>query len=499
MSVKARSHQSFALTEPTPPTHETTTDDEIQEWNPYLYSLQRQAPRPFPVACHRPTPDRPSYYGSEYHGAITRDEAAKLLQMTNGAYLVRSSMTSPGEFSLSLIFESRVRHFKLYYDSDEGQHYVGDKRFDTMYDLVQDGLITYHIEAHAKDYVDRLPSEGRKYATLTKKKKSYVNIAIEYADENAEYHAAGDIFRRSVRSHAGAGADQVKGVKSESSITQKLGLSPRVRARMPTDNPSSYQKAHVFKVTTFHGAHWCDFCRNFMWGLRAQGVRCHDCGYQCHKTCSGFTDKDCQPDAKRVKRVFGIDLTTVTKVHGTRHPIVLELCVAEIELRGMEEEGLYRVPGFADDIVAIKRAFDKDGKGVDLGRKLWADINIIAGVLKQYLRELPIPLVTFDVYSDVLEALKNDTETMKLFALRTALQNLPKPHFNSLFFLMSHLTRVTERSDKNMMDADNLGIVFGPTVMRSEKANNLEALTEVPLQKKAVSLMIQYKAFLFEP
>ena len=54
-------------------------------------------------------------------------------------------------------FESTTKNFKLYYD---GQHYVGEKRFDTVQDLVADGLITFYLEAKAADYIAALSSQS---------------------------------------------------------------------------------------------------------------------------------------------------------------------------------------------------------------------------------------------------------------------------------------------------------------------------------------------------
>ena len=68
---------------------------------------------------------------------------------------------------------------------------------------------------------------------------------------------------------------------------------------------------------------------------------------------------DCRPDKKLVKRVFGVDLTTLIKAHDLRRPKVVVSCVREIEDRGLETEGLYRVPGFADDITLLQNQIDK--------------------------------------------------------------------------------------------------------------------------------------------
>lgn len=65
------------------------------------------------------------------------------------------------------------------------------------------------------------------------------------------------------------------------------------------------------------------------------------------------------PDLKKLRGVFGIDLTTLLNAHSSTIPFVVVKCVKEIESRGMEQEGIYRISGFADEIEALKIALDK--------------------------------------------------------------------------------------------------------------------------------------------
>ena len=83
-----------------------------------------------------------------------------------------------------------------------------------------------------------------------------------------------------------------------------------------------------------------------------------DCSYDCHKPCSDLVSKNCSPDKKLVKRIFGIDLTTLIKAHDQRRPAIVDLCIKEIESRGLQEEGIYRVPGYADDITHLRNTAD---------------------------------------------------------------------------------------------------------------------------------------------
>ena len=59
-----------------------------------------------------------------------------------------------------------------------------------------------------------------------------------------------------------------------------------------------------------------------------------DCGLNAHKKCSEKVPNDCMPDMKYVKRMFGIDLTTLVKAQNTLIPVVVEMCIKEIEARG---------------------------------------------------------------------------------------------------------------------------------------------------------------------
>ncbi|CAL8073161.1 unnamed protein product [Calicophoron daubneyi] len=122
----------------------------------------------------------------------------------------------------------------------------------------------------------------------------------------------------------------------------------------------SDSKPHTFKLHTFRGPHWCDYCTHFIWGLVAQGYKCTDCGFQAHKRCADRVPCDCLPDIKQLKRVFGVDLTSLTRAEHKAVPTILVRCIDELERRdAFACEGLYRVPGNRDRIEEARAAFDK--------------------------------------------------------------------------------------------------------------------------------------------
>lgn len=75
--------------------------------------------------------------------------------------------------------------------------------------------------------------------------------------------------------------------------------------------------------------------------------------------CSEKFANDCVPDLKYLRGVFGIELTTLLSAYKAELPFVVTKCVAEVEARGLTTEGIYRLSGFAEEIDAIKMAFDK--------------------------------------------------------------------------------------------------------------------------------------------
>ncbi|KAK1794671.1 hypothetical protein P4O66_001382 [Electrophorus voltai] len=254
-------------------------------------------------------------------------------------------------------------------------------------------------------------------------------------------------------------------------------LGRRSALKDGSEKHCSYHKVHNFKVHTFRGPHWCEYCANFMWGLIAQGVRCSDCGLNVHKQCAKLVPSDCQPDLRRIKKVFSCDLTTLVKAHNTLRPMVLDMCIR------LTSEGLYRVSGFTEHIEDVRLAFDRDGEKTDISANAYPDINTITGALKLYLRDLPIPVITYDVYSKFILAAKMTDPDSRLEAIHDGLLQLPPAHYETLRYLVSHLKRVTMFEKDNLMNAENLGIVFGPTLMQPPDQDTLASLSCMRLQK----------------
>lgn len=167
-------------------------------------------------------------------------------------------------------------------------------------------------------------------------------------------------------------------------------------------------------------------------------MKCEDCGFIAHKKCSELVPAKCVPDLKKIRGIFGIDLTLIVQVHKCQVPFIIIKCVQEVEKRGLQQEGIYRISGFADEIETLKLALDKDGEKTDMSE---ASYNVITGTLKLYLRLLPIPLVTFQAYPTFIATTKEKSEEEMVQKLREAVKTLPAAHLNCLKFVIFHLNR----------------------------------------------------------
>ncbi|KAI1334826.1 rho GTPase activator Rga [Xylariaceae sp. FL0016] len=185
--------------------------------------------------------------------------------------------------------------------------------------------------------------------------------------------------------------------------------------------------------------------------------------------------------------LFGSDLAERAEYERRQIPCVVTRCIEEVELRGMDMEGIYRKTGGNSQTKTIQEGFDKnenfDISDPDL------DITAVTSVLKQYFRKLPTPLLTYDIYDRVLETNTIPTDADKCAHLQDVLNQLPRQHKDCLEFLMFHLSRVASRESENLMTPKNLAVVFAPTIMRD---TNIEReMTDMHAKNLAVQFIIE--------
>ncbi|XP_049644876.1 breakpoint cluster region protein [Suncus etruscus] len=198
--------------------------------------------------------------------------------------------------------------------------------------------------------------------------------------------------------------------------------------------------------------------------------------------------------------VFGVKIAVVTKRERSKVPYIVRQCVEEIERRGMEEVGIYRVSGVATDIQALKAAFDVNNKDVSVIMSEM-DVNAIAGTLKLYFRELPEPLFTDEFYPSFTEGIALSDPVAKESCMLNLLLSLPEANLLTFLFLLDHLKRVAEKETVNKMSLYNLATVFGPTLLRpSEKESKIPANPSQPISMTdswSLEVMSQVQVLLY--
>ncbi|XP_059573475.1 active breakpoint cluster region-related protein isoform X3 [Alligator mississippiensis] len=187
-----------------------------------------------------------------------------------------------------------------------------------------------------------------------------------------------------------------------------------------------------------------------------------------------FTSRDMslkRTPSKKQTGVFGVKISVVTKRERSKVPYIVRQCIEEVEKRGIEEVGIYRISGVATDIQALKAVFDANNKDI-LVMLSDMDINAIAGTLKLYFRELPEPLLTDRLYPAFMEGIALSDPAAKENCMMHLLRSLPDPNLITFLFLLEHLKRVAEKEPVNKMSLHNLATVFGPTLLRPSEGES---------------------------
>ncbi|ORX46776.1 RhoGAP-domain-containing protein [Hesseltinella vesiculosa] len=175
-------------------------------------------------------------------------------------------------------------------------------------------------------------------------------------------------------------------------------------------------------------------------------------------------------------------------------PAVVQQCIDQVEARGLDVVGIYRLSGPASSIQKYRTAYNKRDP-VDLGRE--PDINVCTGLLKLYLRELKEPLMTFDYYDYFMEAARIDDYDDRMYQIKSILHVLPKPNVKVLEYLMHHLNRVSLQSDVNKMEPSNLALIFSVGLLRLP-GHDMASIMHADLQSKIVEAIIQQVDWFFE-
>uniref|UniRef100_A0A668T3N9 SLIT-ROBO Rho GTPase activating protein 1b n=1 Tax=Oreochromis aureus TaxID=47969 RepID=A0A668T3N9_OREAU len=145
-------------------------------------------------------------------------------------------------------------------------------------------------------------------------------------------------------------------------------------------------------------------------------------------------------------------------------PLLVESCIRYINLHGLQHQGIFRVSGSQVEVNDIKNSFER-GNDPLIDEESNHDINSVAGVLKLYFRGLENPLFPKDRFNDLISCVRIENLYERAQCIRKILLGVPRATLVVMRYLFAFLNHLSQYSDENMMDAGNLAIVFGPTLL----------------------------------
>ncbi|XP_053330164.1 oligophrenin-1 isoform X2 [Spea bombifrons] len=167
-------------------------------------------------------------------------------------------------------------------------------------------------------------------------------------------------------------------------------------------------------------------------------------------------------------------------------------CINAVEATGITTEGVYRTVGSNIQVQKLLNSFfdPKCPGNVDLQTSDW-DIKTITSSLKFYLRNLSEPVMTYKMHRELVSAAKSENLDYRLGAIHCLVYRLPDNHREMLELIIRHLSRVCEYSKENLMSPSNMGVIFGPTLMRAQE-DTVAAMMNIKFQNIVVELLIEH-------
>jgi hypothetical protein len=172
-----------------------------------------------------------------------------------------------------------------------------------------------------------------------------------------------------------------------------------------------------------------------------------------------------------------------------------------LEKQGLKSQGLFRLSGDSTTMSDFVKKLES-GKKVELSEM--KDINCIAGLIKQYFRELPEPLCTYEYFDMFISINQIQESEEKVQMIKKVLRCIPLINVKLLKLLCEFLYKVTLHSEINKMTSENLGICFAPNLLKkrmNESLNKMEQIQEMmkfsPFVNSLMTTLIEDSTYIF--
>ncbi|KHN98754.1 RhoGAP domain containing protein [Metarhizium album ARSEF 1941] len=193
------------------------------------------------------------------------------------------------------------------------------------------------------------------------------------------------------------------------------------------------------------------------------------------------------------KLVFGTSLSRLYERDGLAVPMVVYQCIQAVDLFGLGLEGIYRQSGSHQ----LTSGPESSNPALDFTNpeNFYHDVNSVTGLLKQFFRDLPDPLLTGEHHDAFVKAAKHEDDILRRDSLHAIINALPDPNYATLRAMTLHLYRVMDNAHVNRMNSHNLAVIFGPTLMGSDPST---AIADAGWQIKVIDTILQNTYQIFE-
>ncbi|CAM4828797.1 unnamed protein product, partial [Rotaria magnacalcarata] len=218
--------------------------------------------------------------------------------------------------------------------------------------------------------------------------------------------------------------------------------------------------------------------------------RCQGCNALCHTGCKENCTTLCLPNVKTPNR-GAVCKFSPREPNQLQIPALLVHCINEIEQRGLQELGLYRLNVIESQAKELKDRILKSRTGLfDLSH--YNDIHLICGVVKDFLRSLSESLLTDALWKSFASAVDEEFDSIKHQKFDSLIHQLPKPNRDTLAFIILHLQRVST-STICRMPILNLSRTMGPAVIgySSKHVSGIDLVGETYKQTKLLEFFLQ--------
>ncbi|CAF0879560.1 unnamed protein product [Adineta ricciae] len=270
---------------------------------------------------------------------------------------------------------------------------------------------------------------------------------------------------------------------------QHTATPPSLMKSSPSSIGTLRARAHNFISRNILIPETCCVClKRIHFGKLA--YRCQACSALCHTGCKENCATLCLPNVKTPSR-GAVSKFTSRESNQLQVPAILVHCVKEIEQRGLQEVGIYRLNVVEGQVKELKDRILKSRTGLfDLSH--YNDIHLICGVVKDFLRSLSESLLTNALWKSFANVIEEESDFVKQQNFDALIQQLPKPNRDTLAFMILHLQRVAV-SPLCRMPILNLSRTMGPAIIgySSKHVSGIDIVGETYKQTKILEFFLK--------